>query len=193
MRVIKAFLVGATGLFIIITLFSLLIPSRVRVSRAVMINNTTVGKVYHQIANFENWKNWHPIFTVDSANLAGNPTAITGTDSGCIITYHGRDVRVSLISADSTSVKFLLQADGENDVDNDILITSLPSQNAVQVEWRAITRLHWYPWEKFYGIFIDKLTGPGHEAALNGLKDFIEKSPMSRILFGIPQKEDSIN
>jgi hypothetical protein len=45
------------------------------------------------------------------------------------------------------------------------------------VEWRSLTRLHWYPWEKFYAIFMDKITGPGYEAALNGLKEIVEKNP----------------
>ncbi|MEO6729735.1 MAG: hypothetical protein ABIN01_00865 [Ferruginibacter sp.] len=172
MRLVKAFVAGIAGLFIIITLFSLLIPSRVRVSRAVLINNTNSEAVYQQIANFENWKQWHPIFTLDSAKLyLGGPT------SGCVILQRGKEVKLKLISADSTSIKFLLQADGENDIDNDIVISKLPSQNSLQVEWRAITKLHWYPWEKFYGIFIDKLTGPGYEAALDGLKDYLEKHP----------------
>ncbi len=179
MRLIKAFLVGVTVLFIIITLFSLVIPSQVRVSRAVMINNTSSEKIYRQIANFENWKNWHPIFTVDSAKLYRDAPAISGNRNGFHIMHRQQDIIVSLLSADSASIKFLLQAKGENDIDNEIVITSFPSQNSVQVEWRAITKLHWYPWEKFYGIFIDKLTGPGYEAALNGLKDFIEKSPSS--------------
>ena len=177
MRVVKAFLVGATGLFIIITLFSLLIPSRVMVSRGVVVNNASADGAYRQIAGFENWKNWHPIFTVDSAKIYRHLPAIAGKDSGYIIKHRGRDVKVKLISADTTSVKFLLQADGENDINNDIVLTALPAQNAVQVEWRSITKLHWYPWEKFYGIFIDKLTGPGYEAALNGLKDYMEKHP----------------
>lgn len=193
MRLIKAFLVGAIGLFIIITLFSLLIPSRVRVSRAVLINNTSNDAVYRQVAILKNWKNWHPIFTMDSAKMFSYPPTTAGKDSGYTFNHRGRDINITILSADSGSFQFLLQADGENDIDNDILITSLPSQNAVQVEWRAITRLHWYPWEKFYGIFIDKLTGPGQEAALNGLKDFIEKSPMSQTLFAIPPNGISAN
>jgi hypothetical protein len=34
--------------------------------------------------------------------------------------------------------------------------------------------MKWYPWEKFSGIFVDKMTGPGYQAALNELKDFVE-------------------
>lgn len=177
MHLIKAFLVGAVGLFIIITLFSLVIPSRVRVSRAIVINNTNSAEVYRQIGHLENWKNWHPVFTIDSAKLYRNVPAIAGKDSTFHILHHQQDINISLISADTTTIKFLLQAKGENDIDNEIVITPLRTQQSVMVEWRAKTKLHWYPWEKVYGIFIDKLTGPGYEDALNGLKKFIEKSP----------------
>ncbi|MBC7890050.1 MAG: hypothetical protein H7Z13_19405 [Ferruginibacter sp.] len=179
MRLIKAFLVGFSGLVIIITLFSLLIPSKVMVSRGVLINNTSSAEVYRQVANFENWKQWHPIFAIDSADLYRHPPAIAGNGSSFHIIHHHQDIAIDLVSADTSSVKFLLLAKGENNIENDIVITQLSAQQSVQVEWRAITRLHWYPWEKFYGIFIDKLTGPGYEAALNGLKEYIEKSPLS--------------
>jgi len=144
----------------------------VRVSRAVIINDSGIGEVYSQILPFKNWKNWHPIFTTDSVNA--DLPEMTDNDSGCVIRHRGKDVHIYLLSADSSSVKFLMQASGENDIENDIVITALPVQQAVQVEWRSITRLHWYPWEKFYGIFIDKLSGPGYEAALNGLREYIE-------------------
>ena len=101
MRLIKVFLAGAIGLFIIITLFSLLIPSNVRVSRAVLINNTNIGEVYQQIAHFDNWKKWHPIVTLDSATLISQPSIIAGKDSGCIIVHRGKEVSIHLLSADS--------------------------------------------------------------------------------------------
>ena len=174
MRLIKAFLVGAIGLFVIITLFSLLIPSRVRVSRAVIINNTSHREVLRQIVPMSNWKNWHPIFKLDSARLIGIAPANGSSDSTYSILQRGNEITIHMLSADTNYIKFSLQANGENDIDNDIVLSSLPSQNSVQIEWRAITKLHWYPWQKFYGIFIDQLTGPGYEAALNGLKEYLE-------------------
>ena len=64
---------------------------------------------------------------------------------------------------------------GENDVENIISVTAVNAGSEIQVEWRVLTKLKWYPWEKFYGIFIDKITGPGYELALNNLKDLAEK------------------
>ena len=172
MRFVKAFLMGVSGLFIIVTLFSLLIPSRVQVVRTVLINSTTSSKVAGQLNEFNQWKNWHPIFTVDSA-------VISETDNAAVykILHRGKELFITKQFSDSAAVKFLLQSKGENELSNEIHFITLPAQDVVQVSWVATTHLHWYPWEKFYAIFIDKLTGSGYEQALNGLKNYLEKYP----------------
>lgn len=171
MRFIKAFLVGVSGLFIIVTLFSLLIPSKVQVVRTVLINSTSLSKVAEQVINFNQWKNWHPIFTTDSAVLS-----VTDNAAVYKIVHRGKELFITKQFSDSAVVKFLLQSKGENDLANEIHFTALPAQDVVQVSWVATTHLHWYPWEKFYAIFIDKLTGSGYEQALKGLKDYLEKN-----------------
>ena len=180
MRLLKAFLVGAAGLFIIITLFSLLIPSRVRVSRAVIITGVPIDSVRQQVANFSNWHNWHPVFTKDSAQGAWQSSANGALNAVFRISHRKQDVVITPKPSDTTATRFLLQAAGENEVDNEIVILQLESRQAVQVEWRAITKLPWYPWQKFYGIFVDQLTGPGYEAALNSLKNFLEQRTVSQ-------------
>lgn len=171
---IKAFLIGFTGLFIVITLFSLLIPSRVRVSRATIIYDVTKANVLQQTAHVENWTNWHPVFKGDSAKLTC-PDTSNITIKTCNIFHNGRVTQLSVTAVDTSSIKFDLRATGENNISNELVFTSLPEQHSVQVEWRAITKLKWYPWEKVYGIFIDKLTGSSYEQALDGLKNFLEK------------------
>src|SRR5260221_13231604 len=98
MRFIKAFIVGLVGLFIIITLLSLLLPSNVRVSRAVVMNSTT-GKVYTQIADLKNWKNWQPLFASDSAIIVFSPAG-----SEAVITYKSRQIHITITATDSTAV-----------------------------------------------------------------------------------------
>jgi uncharacterized protein YxjI len=166
MRLFKGFIIGLIGLFLMITLLSLLIPSNIKVSRTVIINDTT-GKIIAQVKDIKNWGNWHPIFACKDAT-------INYLNNGCDIVYNNKTTHLVSQSATTKSVKFLLKSDNENDIANEILIIPIEHQNAMQVEWQANVKLHWYPWEKFYGIFIDKLTGPGYEAALNGLKKFIE-------------------
>jgi len=172
MRFIKVFLAGAIGLFLVMTLLSLLIPSRVKVSRTTLINNTTKAKVVEQLAILSNWKNWHPVFKNSDAKII--ITAAGAKADTAEIVYGNKSAKLVITSRDSNAVKFILQSPGENDIQNEVFVSSIPGQYNVQVEWRALNHLKWYPWEKFYGIFVDKLTGPGYEQALGGLKDYLE-------------------
>ena len=175
MRLIKTFLIGAIGLFIVITLLSLLIPSSVKVSRTCLINNTSKASVSKQVANLTNWKNWHPAFKNGDAKIdiiAGEGNGNTSAE----IVYGAKSAKVIVTSADSNNIEFMLQSPGENDILNQILISPISGQTNLQVEWRALNNLKWYPWEKFYGIFIDKLTGPEYDEALKGLKEYLETS-----------------
>ena len=169
-RLIKALLIGFTGLFVVLTLFSLLIPSTVKLSRATVINKASAPEVYNLLADLRNWKNWHPVFKSDSAVIKYS----SGKD--CVIHYNGISSRLRITSVDSNSIKFFVATASETDILNELGITSLPNQDAVQVEWRVINKLRWYPWEKLYGIFLDNISGPGYELALNELKVFFESN-----------------
>jgi hypothetical protein len=174
MRLVKAFLTGAVGLFVVMTLLSLLIPSRVKVSRTTLINNTTAGKVFSEASDFNQWKNWHPVFKSTNSKIEFDPASNNGKSTSCLITYGSTSAKLSITYADSAVIKFTLKPETESAIENEIHILSIPNEANVQVEWIAINKLKWYPWEKFYGIFIDKLTGPGYDQALKGLKDYLE-------------------
>jgi hypothetical protein len=172
MRFIKPLVIGVAGLFIVITLLSLLIPSKIKVSRAIVIS-APADKIFPQITDLRNWKNWQPLFKSDSAVITFSTPSNTPA-AYCNIKYNGKLVHLQVISIDSSSIHFLLTGEGEYDIDNEISLTPVKEKNNVEVEWKALTILHWYPWDKFYAIFIDKITGPGYEDSLAGLKDYIE-------------------
>jgi len=166
MRLVKGFILAMAGLFIMITLVSLLIPSRVVVSRGVEVN-ATAAKVFAEINNLRNWQHWHPVFKNDSSK-------VSYSNSSCEWESNGKKNKF-LITADSAQrVTISLEREGENAVTNYISVLPLSDSNRVQVEWRAVNKLKWYPWEKFYGIFIERFSGPGYEDALNGLKGYVE-------------------
>jgi len=171
MRLIKPFLICITGLFIVITLLSLLIPSKIKVSRATVIN-ASANKIAAEIKDLKNWKNWQPLFKSDSAIITFSTPSNT-SHAYCDITYNNKVTHLQVTNIDSSSIQFLLTAPGEDVIENEIAITPVVD-GQVQVEWKALTILPWYPWEKFYGIFIDKLTGSGYENSLQGLKNYIE-------------------
>lgn len=171
MKFIKAFLVGATGLFIFITILSLLIPAHPKVSRTVVINSPAKEKIMAQVTELANWKNWHPFFSSDAVKVSFGKVSL-GEDARCDMLYNSKTTHLAITRVDSNVVSFDIKQEGENDITNQIFVT--PMQQQTRVDWVATTHLHWYPWEKFYAIFIDKLTGPGYEAALNGLKQYTE-------------------
>ncbi len=173
MRLIKVFIVGLIGLFIVMTMFSLIIPSHVKVSRMVVIKGRSKSSILSQIIDLRNWKNWQPMFKSDSVKINFTDTSSL-QKSTCEIKYNDKTTILSITGIDTAGVRFVLKSEGENTIENQMVVTALPLQNSSQVEWRAVTHLKWYPWEKFYGIFIDKLTGQGYENSLNGLKEYEE-------------------
>ena len=68
MRLFKGFFIVLAGLFIFITILSLFIPSKLMVSRAVVIN-ANADKVFSEINNLQNWKHWQPVFMSDSVQM----------------------------------------------------------------------------------------------------------------------------
>lgn len=173
MHRIKGILFVLTGLFVVITLFSLLIPSRVMTARSVVIHADPV-LVYNEIADLKNWKHWHPVFVQDSNKISFTQNS-SGKDAAASWASNNKENKLVITGSTNKSIELLLQRPGENDVKNIISINPVNDSTAIQVEWRALVTLKWYPWEKFYGIFVEKVSGPGYEMALNKLKELVEK------------------
>lgn len=172
MRLVKASALALSGLIIMITLLSLFIPSRVLVSRGVAIHSSA-KKVYNAIAVLRNWKTWHPVFKDNPSEVAFSKDS-TGVNSSCEWESNGKKNKLLVITQAENEISLSLQRPGETNVLNTITILPLADSNSVQVEWKALTRLKWYPWEKLYGVFIEKVTGQGYEDALNSLKAVLD-------------------
>ena len=174
MRLFKGFFLVLAGLFIFITILSLFIPSKLMVSRAVVIN-AGAGKVFSEVNNLQNWKHWQPVFMNDSSQIHFKTDA-TGISNYCEWESKGKMNIIEITSKNNNSIAAILKRPAENDVQNTISVLPLADSNQVQAEWNVLIKLKWYPWEKFYGIFIEKITGQGYEDALNSLKKYVENN-----------------
>ena len=172
MRLFKGFFIVLAGLFIFITILSLFIPSKLMVSRAVVINAGT-DKVFSEVSNLQNWKHWQPVFMNNSAQI-NFKTDANGISNYCEWESKGKKNIIEITSKNNNSIAAILKRPEEYDVQNTISILPLADSNQVQAEWNVLIKLKWYPWEKFYGIFIEKITGQGYEDALNSLKNYVE-------------------
>ena len=172
MKMIKGVLVVFAGLFVLITLISLLIPNKIVVTRATTVQADSV-KLFNEISDLKNWKHWHPVFKQDSSAISYS--AVTnGLNSFAEWTMQGKKNKLLITEINYPYIKIALQRAGENDVENILSLLPVHEQGNMQVQWLSITRLDWYPWEKFGGIFIEKLSGGGYESALKSLKDYVE-------------------
>jgi hypothetical protein len=166
LRLFKGFFIVLAGLFVFITLLSLFIPSKLMVTRA---------EVFDQISNLQQWKRWQPVFMNDSASITFY-TGADGVSDSCAWVSKGKKNTMHFTQMAGHSVSAVLKREGENEVLNTISVLPLADSNQVQAEWNVLIKLKWYPWEKFYGIFIEKITGEGYDAALKSLKSYVEEN-----------------
>jgi hypothetical protein len=172
MKLIKGAIFVLVGLFVMVTLISLLIPSRIITARAVTVQADST-KLFSEISDLKNWKNWHPVFKNDSASLIFS-TATDQINSTAAWTQNGKTYKIIIVEKKYPLVKINLQREGEKDIENILTLMPVQEQGNMQVQWQAIVHLKWYPWEKFSGIFIEKMAGQGYEDALHSLKKYVE-------------------
>ena len=172
MKVVKGAIVVIIGLFIFLTLISLLIPSSIVTVRAETVQADSI-KLYSEIADLKNWKHWHPVFMQDSSKMIFSESSTNVND---YVEWSSNNKKNKIVIAERKFpfIKILLQRDGENDMENILTLRQVQEQGNMQVQWTSITKLKWYPWEKFSGIFKEKLSGSGFQAALTSLKIYVE-------------------
>lgn len=165
MRIIKLGLISIVVFALLITGFSLFFPSNIRISKAIDIN-ASKDSVLLQISKVENWKNWFP--GADSTALMIQEGKIIG-----ITTKANQELIIDKIS--DTTVLVVTKNPGAKDGESgwNFIPASIP--NTITIQWYMDFHLHWYPWEKFSSLLLEKRYGPMLEIGLARLKRFMEK------------------
>jgi hypothetical protein len=173
MRFVKLALISAVVLFLVIYLFSLRIPSTVRISRAVNISSQE-DSLYSVLADILLCNQWNAL--VNNQDLNGKQYTE--------FTFSSEQLKVKRGEYHNVL--------GHGNMDTDTLYTSWQQQNArvlksgftwtgannqLVVQWYFDIKLRWYPWEKFGSIVFDKQLGPSMENSLGNLKKLLEKNP----------------
>ncbi|MBK8953439.1 MAG: hypothetical protein IPM85_15440 [Chitinophagaceae bacterium] len=143
MKIIKLGFISILAFAVVITLFSLLIPSHIRISKATDINAVR-EVIMVQVKDSANWKNWYP--GADTVKVESAISAVT--DSSVVINTKGR-----------SESGFILYNPG------------IPGITTVQ--WYMDVHLRWYPWEKFSSLLLEKRYGPLMEQGLDKLKKYV--------------------
>ncbi len=177
MRLIKMFLSVIFGLMLVLTIIGLLIPSSVKISRGVIIDADSVT-VYNTINNINTWKSWYPWIGSDSGMIVQRSAQTGG--KGAFITWTSLNKQstgtITITALEPQFIALHYNIKTMNPADGGFRVMAVDADNRqTQVQWLMEYRLKWYPWERFYGIFVDHMIGPVFDNGLQNLKALLEK------------------
>jgi len=157
MRLLKLALISFVGLFLVIFLLSLLIPSQMRVSRAINIEAPR-DTIFRKLADIREWKNWNVLTNKEQLSSVNYSDRKFSSDQ----------MTVDLVSADSGEVITQWKRTGQDPIIGGFTLTSSGNTTVVQAYFDF--KVKWYPWEKFGSIVFDNEIGPPLEKSLEQLK-----------------------
>ena len=160
MRVIKLLIISVIVLFLLLTTIAALLPSKVRISRAIDINRPT-GEVYPWVSEIRQWEDWN-LFV---QKLEDKQWSV-GKVSGKTMTIQLKQSNLKTVVTEWKQPDGKVFTGGFNLIPNDSLTT---------VQWYFDFSFKWYPWEKFSSIVYDAQVGPSMQESLMQLKNRVEQ------------------
>ena len=162
MRVLKLALISIVVLFGVITAIASLLPSHVRISRAIDVN-APASKVYAMVDSIRAWESWNEYIRF----------------------YHHKQWKANEMTSDETTIVIGQRSDtlvtaawsrpSGNNFHSGYRIIAQDSLHST-LQWYFDFQLHWYPWEKFQSIVYDQQLGPDMEKSLQNLKRKAEQT-----------------
>jgi len=158
MRLIKLAIISFFFLFGVITLISLLIPSQVRISKAIDLTSDGVN-VLDLVGDKEKWPLWHPAYEPTNDSIYNSWLEHTSWKK---------------ITQNDSVVIVELQPEGKNPIINGWKLyrhNHSTSTTPETLQWYMDFKLSWYPWQKFSSLFYEGTYGKMMEKGLNNLKE----------------------
>ena len=162
MRFIKLGLISIVFFFLLLTAFSLLLPSQTNISRAIDIN-APAASVFPYINDMSKWKKWYADY--DSSNTS---LAQTRVGKGAILTTNKTTITIQSNSPEK--IKAVWQTGENNPVQGEFNFISRNADSSMTLQWNFIQKVKWYPWQKIASIVSNKTIGPFMEKSLENLK-----------------------
>ena len=168
------FLFVLVGMFAVITIIGLFMPSSVKISRGAIVN-TDSSNVYKELSDVKNWNQWLPWITADSGAVVQTST-VTNVP-GAYFKWQGMNLNsagtLTIQSIKPNEILLLHEMKDMNTSEGGFRIRTVGT-NATEVLWYMEYKLKWYPWERFYGIFLDRIIGSAFEKGLEQFRQYAE-------------------
>lgn len=155
MRLIKLAFLSFIFLFGLITAISLLIPSHIRISKAINIGSSP-NAIFSLLKDTLNWTQWHPAFMQQNGTLP----------------QKNSNIRTETVNDSVVLMKF---SQGAKTMYNGWQLYTFSSTDSLTLQWYMDFNLPWYPWQKFGSLFYEDTYGRMMEKGLVNLKKIVEK------------------
>ena len=169
MRKIIFITIGFLFILGMLSVLSLLLPSKVSVTKSVGIN-APIAEVYKYVNDFQKWPEWFLPMEEDSS------VQITyGSDNSSVTLKDAKGIELVFEKLPSTAdtINIALNSKSSSDVFYQFMLISQNAENT-QIVLNVNTYFKWYPWERIKGMFLDKMTGPMYQKSLLQLERKIE-------------------
>ena len=168
MRLIKLGLISIVFFGLLITGFSLFIPSHVVISKAINIGAKR-DSINNQLVGIEKWKNWYPGF--DTLQLLE-----LGKENGRVLSAKTKGISIVLTEIKDSVIVAEFTSDAKRPIMSNWHSITYPHTDSVTLQWSMDFHLKWYPWEKFSSLLLEKRYGPQMEQGLANLKALLENN-----------------
>ncbi|MEO5647629.1 MAG: hypothetical protein ABIQ56_04665, partial [Chitinophagaceae bacterium] len=81
---------------------------------------------------------------------------------------------LKITQLDSLMFETVFSSNNQTIMQNRFLLSGEPGGKVTMLQWKSLMSLGWMPWQKFSGIFTEKMIAPKMESSLNNLKVYIE-------------------
>lgn len=168
MRLLKLATISLMVFFLLLTAIGLLIPSTVKVSRAIDIN-APVDSVYVLIDDINNWSKW-----MSGLNDACLQTLKINAD-GNVVKSKTATHELVILKATKDSVFTLWKAGNGEVQQSNFLLFKNTNISGTTINWQFLQHAQWYPWARLGSIMNEKILGPEMEKSLEHLKEIAEQ------------------
>lgn len=148
MRIIKLALLSIFFFIVLLWLFSLLIPSEVRISRATNLAKTSEAYARELVGDTSKWKTWYPMFSSDSGS---------------------KNYKLQASREPKADLRFNVNAGGRSFI-NEFQFISYPTGDSITLQWYSIFHLKPFPWERFESLLYEDTYGEVMQRGLQNLK-----------------------
>lgn len=150
------------------------LPSRVTIMKYAEIN-APVEKVMNEIVDFNNWKDWYPALKNHEMDIHINPASASNLSSATLQDKSGKSIMLALTDTAQQIIDIHVITSSSTRVNYQFVLHTDDSKHKTDVTWSIRIDFGIWPWKRVQGILVEKFSAPQYEAAIQDLKNAVEK------------------